>query len=233
MLTLPRLFAAVALTIGSAGSALAAPPVGGHNELATLPISGMSAAVKNGKLAFVSSNGRFIFQGKMFDNWNQKEITTLAEAKEANDFMNLKKLDFRVADLKPLVVGSGPKEIVVFYDPYCPSCHHLLDDAEQVEGYTFNFIAIPAMGEQSIKAVRAAFCVKDEKLSHKLLMGKVKPADLPKDDFLDCDTTAIAKRVVSSQLFGIQGVPFMVRDDGLIRHGYLKGDLNNWLAGGN
>jgi thiol:disulfide interchange protein DsbC len=226
------LVAAAAVAFAASSFAAPTPAPGTHNETAQLPITGMVAAVKNGKLAFVSTNGRFVFQGKMFDAWNQKEIETVADAKLANDFMDLKKLDFRVKDLRPMEIGTGEKQIVVFYDPYCPSCHHLLDDARKVDGYTFNFVAIPVMGNPSVQAVRYSFCTTDKELSEKLLLGKIRPEKIPQTKFENCDTTAIAKRVVSAQLFGIQGVPFMVRDDGLVRNGYLKGDLKNWLEAG-
>jgi thiol:disulfide interchange protein DsbC len=165
-------------------------------------------------------------------DWNQKDITTLEEAKFANDYLELNKLKFKVDELTPLVIGSGKKEVVIFYDPYCPSCKDLMVDALQEEGYGFKFVAIPVMGEDSIKAVRFALCSKDKDLADKVLRGKVKGADIPNDKFEMCDTGPIAKRVITMQLFGLRGVPFMVRDDGLVRSGYVKGGLTSWLSGG-
>lgn len=209
--------------------AVAAGPSVQNNQTQPLPIKGMLAADKNGKLAFVSDNGRFVFQGSVYDTWNQKDITSLAEAKFANDYLDLEKLKFRVDELAPYVLGSGPKNIVVFYDPYCPSCKDLMADSLKEEGYTFKFVAIPALGPESTKAVRYAFCTKDKENAEKVLLGKVLPKDIPDDKFEMCDTSPIAKRVISTQLFGLIGVPFMVRDDGLVRSGYVKGQLSNWL----
>lgn len=205
---------------------------GAHNETTPLPVNGMMAAVKNGKLAFVSSNGRFVFQGKVYDVWNGKDLETLDDVRHAYNYMNLKKLDFRADMLKPYVVGNGAKEVIGFFDPYCPSCHLLIEDARKESEYTFKFIPIPVMGDASIKAIRFAFCSADKEKAEEILMGKVKPENLPDDEFPDCDTTAIAKRVVTTQILGLQGVPFMVRDDGLVRSGYIKGDLNKWLKAG-
>ncbi|WP_088922304.1 DsbC family protein [Pseudomonas aeruginosa] len=221
-----------ALLMAAPMTIAASPSVGEHNQTQPLPINGMLAAVKNEKLAFVSANGRFVFQGSLYDTWNKKDITSIADAKFANDYMDLKELGFRVDDLSPFKVGNGPKEVVVFYDPYCNSCHMLMEDAQQQKDYTFKFVAIPVMGEGSTKAVRAAFCTPDKELSEKILLGKVQPADLPRDKFEACDTAPLAKRVISTQLFGLMGVPFVVRDDGLVRHGYIKGDLSNWLEAG-
>lgn len=228
---LTRSLSAITLCIASAAGA-ATPNVGDHNQVQPLPINGMVAAVKNGKIAFVSSNGRFVFQGTAYDTWNKKNITTIDEARHANEYLNLTELKFDVDDLEPMTVGSGPKEVVIFFDPYCGSCHQLIEDAQLVDGYTYKLVPIPAMGDDSIKAVRFAFCTADKDLSKKVLQGKVKPKDIPNDKFESCDTTALAKRVITTQLLGLMGVPFLIRDDGLVRAGYVKGDIKNWLARG-
>ena len=221
-----------ALAIAGFASAEEASP-GQQNETTPLPIAGMVAAVKNGKLAFVSSNGRFVFQGTVYDNWNQTKITSIAEAKQANDYINIKKLDFKADELQPLVIGDGPKEVIVYFDPYCPSCHNLIEDARKVEGYSFKFLAVPGLGEDSMKAVRYAFCTDDKERAEKVLLGKVPAKDISVKGMEKCNTVDLAKRVISSQLFGIQGLPFMVRDDGLVRLGYVNGSLSNWLQAGN
>lgn len=223
-----RLLGAIMMVVAPA-LALASGPSVDQNQTQPLPVKGMLAAVKNGKIAFVSDNGRFVFQGRLYDTWSQKDVTTLEEAKRANDYLELKKLKFNVDELSPHVIGSGDKTIVVFYDPYCPTCKDLMADAQQEQGYVFKFVAIPVMGPESTKAVRYAHCTSDKENAVKVLLGKVLPKDIPDDKFEMCDTTSIAKRVVSTQLFGLQGVPFIVRDDGLIRSGYVKGQLSNWL----
>ena len=88
------------------------------------------------------------------------------------------------------------------------------------------------MGDASVQAVKFGFCSKDKEMAEKVLLGKIRPQDIPKDEFPECDTTSVAKRVVTTQILGLQGVPFMVRDDGLVRSGYIKGDLKNWLKSG-
>jgi len=222
-------------TLGLAAVSLvvtAAESPGKHNQVEPLPINGMVAAVKNGKLAFVSANGRFVFQGTMFDSWEGKNIESIEDARHAYRYMNLNKLDFRVDALAPMTIGNGAKEVVIFTDPYCPSCHILYEDALKEPGYTFKLVQIPVLGEDSQKAVRFGFCSPDRELAQKVLLGRVKPADIPNPEFKDCDTTAVAKRVVTTQLLGLKGVPFILRDDGLVRNGYMKGDLHKWLSEG-
>ncbi|RAU32617.1 DsbC family protein [Pseudomonas sp. RIT411] len=199
-------------------------------DTAPLPINGMIAAVKNEKLAFVSDNGRFVFRGSLYDTWSQKEITTLAEAERASNYIDLAKLRFRVDDLAPFTFGTGSKEVVIFTDPLCPSCHQLVQDLKQVKGYTFKILELSAMGPDSGKIVRSLHCAKDKSEALAVALGEKKPrvVDQVGDD---CDTSAIGKRIISAQMFGVKGVPFMIRNDGLVRHGYEKGSLEPWLAG--
>lgn len=199
-------------------------------DTAPLPINGMIAAVKNEKLAFVSDNGRFVFRGSLYDTWSQKEITTLAEAERASNYIDLAKLRFRVDDLAPFTFGTGSKEVVIFTDPLCPSCHQLVQDLKLVKGYTFKILELSAMGPDSGKIVRSLHCAKDKSEALAVALGETKPrvVDQVGDD---CDTSAIGKRIISAQMFGVKGVPFMIRNDGLVRHGYEKGSLEPWLAG--
>ena len=199
-------------------------------DTAPLPINGMIAAVKNEKLAFVSDNGRFVFRGSLYDTWSQKEITTLAEAERASNYIDLAKLRFRVDDLAPFTFGTGSKEVVIFTDPLCPSCHQLMQDLKQVKGYTFKILELSAMGPDSGKIVRSLHCAKDKSEALAVALGETKPrvVDQVGDD---CDTSAIGKRIISAQMFGVKGVPFIIRNDGLVRHGYEKGSLEPWLAG--
>lgn len=196
-----------------------------------LPLNGMVAAVKNGKLAFVSDNGRFVFQGTVYDTWSQKNIESLRDAELAYKTIDVKKTKFQVDDLNPLTVGSGEKTVIIFTDPFCPSCHVLLDDLKKVEDYTFKIVYVPLMGDESSKVVRAMQCIKDRESAQDVMLGQAKPQSIVgKAEVPACDTSPIAKRIVSAHIFGIKGVPFMIRDDGLIRLGYDKGELNNWLS---
>lgn len=211
----------------------AAEQVTGIKEGVTspLPMNGMIAAVKNGKVAFVSDNGRFVFQGTVYDTWSQKNIESIRDAEVAYKTIDVKKTKFRVDDLNPITIGTGEKTVIVFTDPFCPSCHVLLDDVKKVEGYIFKIVYVPMLGDESNKVVRAMQCAKDQVSAKKVMLGMAEPGSIVgKAELPSCDTSPIAKRIVSAHMFGIKGVPFMIRDDGLIRLGYDKGDISNWLS---
>lgn len=228
---LRRIFCA--LLVAAAASASAADQADSqNNQTAPMPINGMIAAVKNGKMAFVSDNGRFVFRGSMYDTWSQKEITTLDEAAQASKYIDLKKINFNIDDLVPFTVGTGSRSVVVFTDPLCPSCAQLISDLNKVEGYSFKIVEVPALGDESAKIVRSLLCAKDTGEAFDIATGKSKPRVIEQRG-ADCDTSPIGKRIISAQMFGVKGVPFMIRDDGLIKHGYEKGTIANWLTGAN
>lgn len=211
----------------------AAEQVTGIKEGVTspLPMNGMIAAVKNGKVAFVSDNGRFVFQGTVYDTWSQKNIESIRDAEVAYKTIDVKKTKFRVDDLNPITIGTGEKTVIVYTDPFCPSCHVLLDDVKKVEGYIFKIVYVPMLGDESNKVVRAMQCAKDQVSAKKVMLGMAEPGSIVgKAELPSCDTSPIAKRIISAHMFGIKGVPFMIRDDGLIRLGYDKGDISNWLS---
>lgn len=211
----------------------AAEQVTGIKEGVTspLPMNGMIAAVKNGKVAFVSDNGRFVFQGTVYDTWSQKNIESIRDAEVAYKTIDVKKTKFRFDDLNPITIGTGEKTVIVYTDPFCPSCHVLLDDVKKVEGYIFKIVYVPMLGDESNKVVRAMQCAKDQVSAKKVMLGMAEPGSIVgKAELPSCDTSPIAKRIISAHMFGIKGVPFMIRDDGLIRLGYDKGDISNWLS---
>lgn len=229
---LKQIFSLVAMAL-MVNCSFAANQVNGMKEGVTspLPMNGMVAAEKNGKLAFVSDNGRFVFQGTVYDTWSQKNIESLRDAEIAYKTIDVKKTKFRVDDLNPLTIGSGEKTVIIFTDPFCPSCHILLEDAKKVEGYTFKVVYVPLMGDDSSKVVRAMQCIKDRESATSVMLGLAKPLSIVgKAEMPTCDTSPIAKRIVSAHMFGIKGVPFMIRDDGLVRLGYDQGGLNSWLS---
>ena len=225
---LRRIFCAI-LLITSASSYCTANAQE-NNVTTPLPINGMIAAVKNGKLAFVSDNGRFVFRGSLYDTWSQKEISSIDDADQAFRYIDVAKLKFNLDDLSPFTYGTGKKQVIIFTDPQCPACSLLLTDLKKVEGYTFKIVELSALGEESSKIVRSMHCANDQKQAYEIAVGLQKPRVIDSRG-AECDTSAIGKRIITAQMFGLKGVPFIIRDDGLTRQGYAKGSLEPWLIG--
>ena len=132
-------------------------------NLVGLPVSGLAVAEKNGKLRFVSDNGRFLIEGRMYDTWNKEYIDSLEMADRASKYIDFEKMKFNVQDLDPLVFGTGKKQVTVFVDPYCGFCHKMFGQMQDLQNdYTFNIVQLPILGESSVGRVRDVLCAADK-----------------------------------------------------------------------
>jgi thiol:disulfide interchange protein DsbC len=183
-----------------------------------MPIRGLKAVQANGRLMFMSDTGRFVFVGDVYDTWSFKKLTSMEEIRDAANRVNLANFNLNIKDeLKPYVIGSGKKEVVVFVDPLCPHCHSLLKDLENPpDGYSFLVVTIPALGKDSGAKVRQLGCATDREQAKKaLITGDY--SNLQQDP--NCDLLPVQKALVTAQVLGVQGVPFLVAPDGRVNRG--------------
>ncbi|WP_409440508.1 disulfide isomerase DsbC N-terminal domain-containing protein, partial [Pseudomonas sp.] len=121
----PNLKLALALVagLGLAESALAAKPITPQTieqaaktitGQASLPVDGMKVLQSEGKLYFISGNGRYVFRGEVYDTWLQSHIDTIAQAQESSSRILLSKMGVKIDDLLSIRMGHGAKEVVFF-----------------------------------------------------------------------------------------------------------------------
>nr|WP_176456105.1 DsbC family protein [Pseudomonas fluorescens]CEK42553.1 hypothetical protein PQBR55_0174 [Pseudomonas fluorescens SBW25] len=199
-------------------------------NLVGLPVSGLAVAEKNGKLRFVSDNGRFLIEGRMYDTWNKEYIDSLEMADRASKYIDFEKMKFNVQDLDPLVFGTGKKQVTVFVDPYCGFCHKMFGQMQDLQNdYTFNIVQLPILGESSVGRVRDVLCAADKAEALKTVLSGDNNSVLKQ--VASCDQLPVNKRLITAQFFAIKGVPHSIRQDGLITKGFIP-DLKGWLAQG-
>ncbi len=193
-------------------------PVGKIDGMVSLPVTGMN----------MSDSGRFVIDGTLYDAWSKKPLTSLEEIREAGNTLDLSRLGLKMDDLNPLTLGEGKKKVVVFVDPRCPHCHELLKQALPLtKEYTFQILPVPVLGPDSERQVRQLGCARDKKAAtDALLNGRI--GNLEQDDA--CNLEPMQRTLVTAQILGIQGVPFIVANDGRISRGRPY-DLSAWLEG--
>ncbi|WP_052238978.1 TraA family conjugative transfer protein [Escherichia coli] len=149
-------------------------------------------------------------------------------ARQAGNTLDLSRLGLKMDDLNPLTLGEGKKKVVVFVDPRCPHCHELLKQALPLtKEYTFQILPVPVLGPDSERQVRQLGCARDKKAAaDALLNGRI--GNLEQDDA--CNLEPMQRTLVTAQILGIQGVPFIVANDGRISRGRPY-DLSAWLEG--
>ena len=222
------LFIAAALLSSSALASVPKMVTPAPDQIVEMPIKGMLTVLANtGELVFMSKNGRYIFRGTVTDAWQKKELTTIEAIKASAHSIPLARLGIQVDELDPLVMGTGPVEVVVITDPTCSVCKLLLEDMEEVsDKYTFKIFALPALGGKSPELTKKIACTKDRGRALQALID-AEVADLATPE--NCNLDAFMKANAMADLIGIDAVPFIISEDGRTLRGRPK-NLDEWLS---
>lgn len=224
----PLLLALALSPLANAEPATEATAIGKIDGMVSLPVTGMKAVESNGRIVFMSDSGRFVIDGTLYDAWSKKALTSLDEIRVAGNTLDLSRLGLNMDDLNPLILGEGDKKVVVFVDPRCPHCHELLKQALPLtKEYTFQLLPVPVLGPDSERQVRQLGCAEDRQAALDALVSG-RADGLAQSE--SCDLEPMQRTLVTAQILGIQGVPFIVANDGRISRGRPY-DLGAWLEG--
>lgn len=196
------------------------PTVPTIDRIVDLPITGLRAVESDGKLHLISQNGRFVITGHLVDVWNRQSLDSLEQIEALSDRIVFKQMGLDIDTLNSVSVGKGSQEVVVFVDPQCGPCHELMSEAKQLaesdDRYTFKFVAVPALGDESHALAKTLFCAKDRNQRLTALMAGTL-AQL--ETVADCNVRQYDVTLVTAQMVGVNGVPFVVAPDGRIARG--------------
>jgi thiol:disulfide interchange protein DsbC len=219
-----------ALAWPSPEEALAAPAIA---RLTRLPAGGLQAVeTTDGDLLFLSDNGRYAFRGPAVDLWHGARLTDLDTVQRLAGRIDLQRLTLDPRDLGAIDFGEGP-EVIVFVDPYCPHCKALLTALPRLAArYRFRLVPLPALGEASQQAVLAINClsVADPEQARQALLDPSVLRSLPPPTD-GCSQIPAQRALVTAQILGVQGTPYLIAPDGRLRQGVPE-DLGAWLARG-
>jgi len=197
-----------------------------------LPIDGLQMVKANGKTFFISRNGRFVIDGKLYDTWSRESITNINQVDEVANKIDLQKMKLKVDDLGPVTVGTGKPQVVIFVDPRCSFCAKVQQQLEGLkEQYTFKLIPLPVLGKESQVLVNKIGCLlqtKDKVKAQTYLLHQEFDA-LPAEISSDCSREPMQKAYITAQLFGINAVPFLIAADGRTFKGAPE-NLAAWLV---
>jgi thiol:disulfide interchange protein DsbC len=229
-------------------SALAEPTT----VVAPDPLKGLSPATLNGQISgqvalnagdfqaitlkgastvyLVSGNGRYWVSGTLHDAWQGgRELTSLDDIRQGVQTVDVRALLRTVDVFAPFRIGSGPRQEIVFLDPYCPYCRLLLSDiAARGDDHEHQYIILPIalLGANSVRAVRNLQCAADRDAALRALLTHSYAPALP--EVANCDLAPVEKRAIFARLLQIRGVPSLIRHDGRRQDG-LPGDFAAWL----
>lgn len=203
------------------------------DDYEVLPTGDLIIGEKGGNLHFITANGRYVFSGRMIDVWEQKEIRSADDLRATMGKINLKKMGFTPDQLNAFVIGAGnTQEVNIFVDPLCEFCNGLIKEATQIVAstskYQFNFIVVPALGDESHRLSKAFYCSNEplDKKVDALLNNSVDRLSQPSA----CDTTKYDLTLYAASAVGVSGVPFLINQDGVPTAG-TPANFMAWLEG--
>jgi thiol:disulfide interchange protein DsbC len=203
----------------------------GIRGMQRLPVAGVQMLAAGERLLFVSANGRYVFTGPAWDLWHGARLGSLDEAARLAGRIDLERLGLDPGSLGALDLGAGEGEVLAFVDPRCPHCRALLDELPGLAGdYRFRLVPLPVLGPDSERAVMRLACLADADPAaarEALLADRID--GLPEPDGT-CGQAPAQRALVTAQLLGITGVPYLIAPDGRLRQG-APADLRAWLEG--
>lgn len=179
------------------------------------PIKGIYEVVYGSQLFYMTSDGRYILQGNLFDATTRKDISETRRAAVRVQAVN------SIGENSMIVFA--PKEgvkhtVTVFTDPDCPYCRKLHNEVGEYNrlGIKVRYLLFPRAGKGSAtydKSV-SVWCAKDRNDA----LTQVKAGN--EIDKKTCDNP-IDKHMDMGEMMGITGTPTIILEDGRILPGYV------------
>lgn len=182
------------------------------------PMPGFQQIIVGSQLVYVSDDGKYILQGKLFDTATQSDLTGKRLAVEVK-----KKLDGVPAARRIVFAPAGKPQyrITVFTDIDCGYCRKLHSQIAEYNkrGIEVDYLFFPRSGagtESWDKAV-SVWCAKDRKATFTAAKGGKTPP------LLKCDNPIADDFALGGQV-GVDGTPAIYTDEGVKIGGYLDPD---------
>jgi len=228
------LAACIALCVGT-GLASAAEhykKVDKLDEIVQLPAGGLILARHDDKLMIMSANGRFLVQGgTIFDMWNKGvAITSIQQGKDLAQRVNINSMNLDLDELFSFKFGSkGKDRIVVFVDPVTEQSRKMLEEVASVKSYAVTVVVAPLINKKSLKLAQRLACLRDkDKQAAREALVSGNFAFLPKKH--TCGVSQMQKTLITTQMLGVTGLPFVIAPDGRTFMGRPK-DLEAFARG--
>tara|TARA_B100001057_G_scaffold494162_1_gene590156 strand:- start:1874 stop:2623 length:750 start_codon:yes stop_codon:yes gene_type:complete len=189
-----------------------------EDDINLSPVEGWYTLKKGMVIAYISEDGRYLFQGNLIDLDNQMNLTELTRSRSRQILLSSVKED-QFITFSPNEVKHS---VVVFTDIdciYCRRLHSQIDDYLSA-GIEIRYLLYPRNGPSSnswniSEAIWCAFDRNDALTAAKL--DKTFASS-------DCNVSAISNQYTLGQSVGLTGTPAMVFESGSLVNGYLPPD---------
>ena len=175
------------------------------------PVKGLKTAVTDQGILYVSENGQYVLQGKMYELTNKGPVDVAG--KLLADKVNALKNEMIIYPAK-----NEKYVVTVFMDITCHYCHILHQQVKEYNdlGITVRYLAFPRAGmNETARQMEAIWTSKDPVFA----LNEAEKGNLPKE----LKTPNIVKRHYDLGVqHGVQGTPSIVTSTGELIGGYLK-----------
>jgi thiol:disulfide interchange protein DsbC len=184
------------------------------DRITRAPIPGFQEAIVGGQVVYVSDDGKYLLQGKLFDIATRTDLGEASMAKVRKDLLKTIPVRDRIVFAPP-----NPKHTVaVFTDVECGYCRKLHSQIAEYnrQGIAVQYLAFPRMGlgSDDFKKMVAVWCAADPK---KALTDAKNDRPVP---MKNC-TNPVTMEYDLGQRVGLEGTPMILAEDGTQLGGYL------------
>ncbi|MDH3694117.1 MAG: DsbC family protein [Gammaproteobacteria bacterium] len=184
------------------------------NSIKKSPVSGLYEAVYGMNVLYVSSDGRFLVQGDVFDVDQTQNLT------------EQRRKAIRVGAIEDLGESSmiifSPEEvtskITIFTDVDCGYCRKLHGEMSELHsnGVEVRYLAFPraGVGSESYDKMVSVWCADDPKQA--MTLAKQNQTPPPKT----CENP-VKNHYLAGELLPVRGTPTIILADGTVVSGYL------------
>jgi len=192
------------------------------SEIADSPVSGMYEIAVGSNVAYVTSDGRYLLQGDLYDLTTNENVTELRRARERVSMLA------GVDSAEMIVFSPAPEDvdhtITIFTDIDCGYCRQFHSEIAKVNemGIAVQYLFYPRTGPDTDSWFKAdkVWCSGGEERNGALTLAKLG-GQIPEET---CDTSPVANHYDLGQLVGVRGTPTVFSSNGVQLGGYLPPD---------
>ncbi|MCE9984696.1 Thiol:disulfide involved in conjugative transfer [Enterobacter hormaechei] len=186
----------------------------------------------------VTTTGRYSFTGgSVVDILRKTQVYSVDDIRKTY-FLGLKDSPFPLSSVASIPLGNPElnRQAAVFISLDCKGCEEIVKKFfDQRDKYRVDLVLIPTPGEAKNK-LRQLWCSKIKgKINDfdivRWLSGEKKEVDkrlLSLEESQQCSVEPIVASLFLASVYNIQGVPSVVREDGLVGNG-IPNDFGAWI----
>lgn len=192
------------------------------SEVVDSPVSGMYEVAVGSNVAYVTTNGRYLLQGDLYDLTTNENVT---ETRRARERVNM----LAGVDSADMIIFSPATEdvkhtITIFTDIDCGYCRQFHSEIAKVNemGIAVQYLFYPRTGPDTDSWFKAdkVWCSGTEERNSALTLAKLG-GQVPDET---CESSPVANHYDLGQLVGVRGTPTVFSEAGVQLGGYLPPD---------